>query len=105
MEIMILVIIGCVIVGVIMIPIAIKRQKEMTEKMTGMQDEIAQLEGKQLSGQILTEQEGVRLAQLKNEVQNMKDAQRNAAIYNAAQNAANQINMNNNSRDIMNRHW
>jgi len=62
-----------------------KRHKEYNAKVLAMKDEAAKLEGKFLSGQKLTEAEGVRLAHLKTELQNI-----------AAQNAANQINMNNN---------
>lgn len=93
MHTMILIAVGFIALVVIVMVVLIVFSAGQRKKLQEAQDELARLEGRLVSGGKLTEAEGVRLVQLQQQVQNIRDRQRNAAIQSAGAVAANQINM------------
>jgi len=92
---MIMIMVGFVALIVVVMVIAIVVSRGQRKKLLALQDELAQLQGRLISGGKLSEAEGIRLVQLQQQVDNMRDAQRNAAIQSSAAMRANQINMRN----------
>jgi len=84
MSVITLVFIGffVVIVAIIVVVIvfAVVRNNKQKQDMSQAQNELAQLEGRRLAGQQLSEQEAIRLVQLQNQVQDIRDERRNSAI-------------------------